>query len=185
MLRQNPVNVTPIQNLAVFQKQKLIFRENARIWTRNVLNHHSAIKVTEKDREAISLSRQVVGETSNFSLNCSAFQTLEAKCDIAVLELEKIYQISVASGVFCQILNHLIQKSWIQINFEEFTFIIWNTRFFWRVPFFPTPTTFEPIFDISTEAASWLAEVGDGLSEIQLFQYFTTFFPEMHNVIDF
>ena len=103
-LRQNPINVTPIQNLAVFQKQKLIFRENARIWTRNVLNHHSAIKVTEKDREAISLSRQVVGETSNFSLDCSAFQTLEAKCDIAVLELEKIYQISVASGVFFQIL---------------------------------------------------------------------------------
>ena len=166
MLRQNPINVTPIQNLAVFQKQKLIFRENARIWTRNVLNHHSAIKVTEKDREAISLSRQVVGETSNFSLHCSAFQTLEAKCDIAVLELEKIYQI----------LNK------IRTIFSENSrlFITWNTR----VPFFPTPT-FEPIFDISTEAASWLAEVGDGLSEIQLFQYFTTFFPEMHNDIDF
>ena len=84
MLRQNPINVTPIQKFWQFvQKQKLIFRENARFWTRNVLNHHSAIKVTEKDREAISLSRQVVGETSNFSLDCSAFQSLEAKRDIA------------------------------------------------------------------------------------------------------
>ena len=32
-----------------------------------LLNHHSAIKVTEKDREAISLSRQVE-DGSNFSL---------------------------------------------------------------------------------------------------------------------
>ena len=42
----------------------------------------------------------------------------------------------------------------------------------------------DPTFNHFSIFRSWLAG-GGGLSEIQLFQYFTTFFPEMHNDIDF
>ena len=62
----------------------------------------------------------------------------------------------------------------------------WNTWFFlaYLSELLPLllPLYFQPFFDISV-LVGW--QRAGGLSEIQLFQYFTTFFPEMHNDIDF